>query len=267
MNIIITGATRGLGLNHAKILSRVNSNKIILTDISKTASTAFGQSDKLLLQELVLKKNVSVVYGNLNKQKDIVSILKKIKIIFKDKIDTVICNAGGDIPGNSSNAFGNKAKINDYMISTKQFDNIFKRNFSTSFNILKSIIPIMKKNNYGKIITISSINAITDLSNEFSYSIAKNSIIHYTNILARDLMKFNINVNCVCPGPTMSTRFMYTLSQRKLDEQKIINKKRGLKRVAKPDDISKIVKFLLSKDAEVFTGQLFIADYGFSIGR
>ena len=53
----------------------------------------------------------------------------------------------------------------------------------------------------------------------------------------------------------------------KQDEQKIIHKKRGLKRVAKPDDISKIVKFLLSKDAEVFTGQLFIADYGFSIGR
>ena len=103
----------------------------------------------------------------------------------------------------------------------------------------------MKKNNYGKIITISSVNAITDLSNEFSYSIAKNSIIHYTKILARDLLKFNINVNCICPGPTMTSRFMHTLNQRKKEEQKIIHKINGLQRVAKPDDISKIVKFFL----------------------
>lgn len=267
MNIVITGASRGLGLNHAKVLSRKNSNRIIITDISKTASAAFSKNDKKLLQELISKKNVYIIYGNLNKQIDIMNILKKIKIIFKNKIDTVICNAGGDIPGNKSNAFGNKAKINDYMISTQQFENIFRRNFNTSFNFLKTIVPIMKKNNYGKIITVSSINAITDLSNEFAYSIAKNSIIHYTKILARDLMRFNITVNCVCPGPTMTSRFMHTLNQRKQDEQNIINKKKGLCRVAKPDDISKIIKFLISKDAEVFTGQLFIADYGFSIGR
>ena len=79
MNIVITGASRGLGLNHAKVLSRKNSNRIIITDISKTASAAFSKNDKKLLQELISKKNVYIIYGNLNRQIDIMNILKKLK--------------------------------------------------------------------------------------------------------------------------------------------------------------------------------------------
>lgn len=267
MNILITGASRGLGLNHTKILSKSNENKIIITDISEQASDAFSSKDRLNLKHILSKKNVSIIYGDLNKKGDVNNLFDKIKTIFKNKIDCIICNAGGDIPGNNNNAYGNKPKQNDYMISTEEFDQIFKRNFNTSMNILKKIIPIMKKNKYGKIVTISSINALSDLSNEFAYSISKRSIIHYTKILARDLKKYNIQVNCICPGPTLTTRFMHTLKQRKKDEKNIIKKKKGFDRVAKPDDISNIVKFVISKEAEIFTGQIFVADYGFSIGR
>ena len=267
MNILITGASRGLGLNHAKILSLNNDNKIIITDISEGASNVFSLKDKLLLKRIVSKKNVKIIYGDLNKNLDVRLIFNNIKSIFKNKIDSVICNAGGDIPGNNINAFANKPKKNDYMISTKEFEQIFKRNFNPSLNILKKIIPVMKKNRYGKIVTISSINALSDSSNEFAYSISKNSIIHYSKILAKDLKKYNIQVNCICPGPTLTSRFMHTLNQRKKDEKKIIKKKKGLDRVANPDDISNVIKFILSKEAEIFTGQILVADYGFSIGR
>ena len=267
MNIIITGATRGQGLNHAKILSKKKSNKILITDISKDASNAYSVKDKQLLKKLLSNKNINIVYGDLNNIKQLNAIINNIKSLFQNKIDAVICNAGGDIPGNSVNAFANKAKINDYMISSKEFDQIYDRNFNTSFNFLKKIIPLMKRNKSGKIVTISSINALSDSSNEFAYSIAKNSIIHYTKILARDLKKNNIQVNCICPGPTLTTRFMHTLNQRKKAEQNIIKKTTGLDRVANPDDISKIIDFILSKDADILTGQIITADYGFSIGR
>ena len=79
MNIVITGASRGLGLSHAKVLSNINSNKIIITDISKSASSAFSQNDRILLKKLILKKNVDIVYGDLNKHTDVVNILKKLK--------------------------------------------------------------------------------------------------------------------------------------------------------------------------------------------
>ena len=267
MNILITGASRGLGLNHARILSESKKNKIIITDISEGASSAFSNKDKETFNKLLKKKNIHIVYSNLIFTKDIDLVTIKIKKIFKNKIDAIICNAGGDIPGESIKAFGNKSKINDYMISTIEFEQIYKRNFNTTFNILKKIIPLMKKNKYGKIITISSVNALLDQSNEFAYSTAKNAIIHFTKILARDLLKYNIQVNCICPGPTVTSRFLHTLKQRKKNEINIINKNKGLGRIAQPNDISNLIEFLLSKNAEILTGQIITADYGYSIGK
>ena len=267
MNIIITGASRGMGLNHAKFLSNNKSYKIIITDISKEASSVFNIKEKNNLNQILKKKNVKICYGDLTKQLDIKKVIKEIKLTFKNKIDAVICNAGGDIPGNAINAYAAKPKINNYMIKTSEFNQIFNRNFITTFNFLKKIVPIMKKNKYGKIITISSINAILDLPNEFSYSVSKKSVIHFSKILARDLIKYNIQVNCLCPGPTLTSRFLFTLKDRKKNEKAIVNKKNGLNRIANQDDISKIINFLLSKDANILTGQTIIADYGYSIGK
>ena len=58
MNILITGASRGLGLNHAKILSKNKKNNIILTDISEGASSAFSNKDKKTLNKLLKNKNI-----------------------------------------------------------------------------------------------------------------------------------------------------------------------------------------------------------------
>ena len=267
MNILITGASRGLGLNHAKILSKNKKNNIILTDISEGASSAFSNKDKKTLNKLLKNKNIHIIYSNLIFTNEIKLITTKIKKIFKNKIDAIICNAGGDIPGESITAFGNKSKTNDYMIPTIEFDQIYKRNFDTAFNILKKIVPLMKKNNHGKIITISSVNALLDQSNEFAYSTAKNSIIHFSKILARDLLKHNIQVNCICPGPTVTSRFLHTLKQRKKNETNILKKNKGLGRIAQPNDISNLIEFLLSKNAEILTGQIIAADYGYSIGK
>ena len=244
MNIIITGASRGMGLNHAKFLSNNKSYKIIITDISKEASSVFNIKEKNNLNQIVKKKNVKICYGDLTKKLDIKKVIKEIKLTFKNKIDAVICNAGGDIPGNAINAYAAKPKINNYMIKTSEFNQIFNRNFITTFNFLKKIVPIMKINKYGKI-----------------------SVIHFSKILARDLIKYNIQVNCLCPGPTLTSRFLFTLKDRKKNEKAIVNKKNGLNRIANQDDISKIINFLLSKDANILTGQTIIADYGYSIGK
>ena len=75
------------------------------------------------------------------------------------------------------------------MISTYEFDQIYKRNFDTAFNILKKLYII--KNKHGKIITISSVNALLDQSNEFAYSTAKNSIL---SILQKYFIEIYLNL-------------------------------------------------------------------------
>ncbi len=267
MNIIITGASRGMGLSHADILSLNNQNKIIIIDISKKASTAFSTKEKNKLNKVLKRNNVKIYYCDLLNQKKIKDTFKEIFMNFKNKIDAIICNAGGDVPGTSINAYADKPKINDYMINQKIFDEIFRRNFETTLNTVKMVVPLMKKNKKGKIITTSSVNANMNLSNEFSYSTAKNSVIHLTKILSRDLLNYNIQVNCICPGPTLTSRFSHTIRQRKQNEKKLLNKSSGLNRIANPKDISNVFKFFLSNEGDVLTGQIITADYGYSIGK
>ena len=69
MNILVTGASRVMGLNHVKILSLNKKNKILITDISNLASKVFSKNEEKLLNKILSQNNVSIVYGDLNKKK------------------------------------------------------------------------------------------------------------------------------------------------------------------------------------------------------
>jgi len=265
MNILITGASRGMGLNHAKIFNKSN-NKLFLTDISKSAFSVFhNENDEKNFIRIFQHNNIKSGYGDLTVFSESKKIINHALKWFDNDIDIVICNAGGDIPGKSITGYADKAKINDYMISSKEFSEIFNRNFLTTFNTIKSILPQMKKNKKGTIITVGSTNALINSKNEFAYSIAKNSIIKMTKILAKDLKDFNISVNCICPGPTKTSRFMFTSKQRKKEELALLHKKTGLNRAAEMDEISLIVNMLTHKKARFITGQIIAIDGGVSL--
>ncbi len=268
MNIFITGALRGMGLNHAKIFNKSNNN-LFLTDISKSASNVFSSKIDNDNLENIFKSsnNIKIEYGDLTNYGNANKITKSALKWFKNDIDVIICNAGGDIPGKSLDGYSDKAKINDYMVNTNQFLQIFERNFLTTFNIIKSFVPQMKINNKGIIITIGSTNALINSKNEFAYSIAKNSIIKMTKIIAKDLKSSNISVNCVCPGPTKTSRFMHTIKQRKASEQSFLKNTSGLNRAAQMDEISNIVYELTKKKLRYMTGQIITIDGGISLDQ
>ena len=137
MNIFITGALRGMGLNHAKIFNKSNNN-LFLTDISKSASNVFSSKIDNDNLENIFKSsnNIKVEYGDLTNYRNANKITKSALKWFKNDIDVIICNAGGDIPGKSLDGYSDKAKINDYMVNTNQFLQIFERNFLTTFNMV-----------------------------------------------------------------------------------------------------------------------------------
>ena len=264
-NIIITGGTRGLGLSHANYLSSKGFN-LALVDISTTACEVYNETTKL--EDLIGKLSTS---GLINKfyQCDL-TIFEQTQEIFNNIINDfgvvqgAVFTAGGDIVGTDKNAAGGKAKKNNFEISEKDHNAIFDRNYKTTLNSLKSIIPHFKKNKNGKIITTSTISANYGVPQETAYSIAKAAVVQLTKSVAVEMRPFGVNVNCIAPGATLTGRFKETIKNRsKEDKEKIYSDDKSiLMKAALPEYISSVVHFLLSNSSKYISGQVIRVDGG-----
>ena len=148
-NIIITGATRGLGLNHVLYLSKEKYNLAII-DISEEASNVYGEmtSVQKLISRLNKNKTKNIFYKcDLTDYKETNKVFRNIFKDFK-KIHGCIFNAGGDVSGKSEKADGSKPKLNDLRISPLDNEIIMNRNYLTCFNSIKAVTPFMKKQKF-----------------------------------------------------------------------------------------------------------------------
>ena len=262
-NILITGGTRGLGLEYARYLAHQGYN-IGITDISETACQVYGEVESVqdILSELndcgVETWYESADLNDPNQTQEMVSsFIKKF-----GEIHAVVTSAGGDISGNDANAAGGKAENNTFFVAYDEYKNIFKRNFDTTINTLRSVVPYMKEKGFGKVVTVSSINAVFGVEKETSYSMAKSAILQLTRSLAAEVRKDGINVNCIVPGPVKTGRFMATLKGRHAHDLEMLKDKSRLERVALPQDISPLVDFLISPGSDFISGSVIKIDGG-----
>ena len=159
-NIIITGGSRGLGLSHALYLSKKGYN-LAIVDLSKEACKVYGEIKNI--DELLYRLSIN---GTENRfyECDLTNLIKTQSVfeeITKDfiSIQGAIFSAGGDIVGNDKSASGRKSKQNNFQINEKDHDAVFNRNYKTTLNSIKCIAKHFQKNEYGKIVTTSSISA------------------------------------------------------------------------------------------------------------
>ena len=259
--IIVTGATRGLGYHFCKYISKLNWN-IALIDIGKDAFKVYNENKKFVdLKESLQNKNkLNFFYGDLSIEKNVKNIFNKIKK--SNLVPVGLVNfAGGDIKGNDKSARGGKATKNNLFINTKDFKNIYDRNYYSTLFTCREFIKISKKFKRGKIVNVSSISGTYGSDSEFAYSSAKSNIIYLTRAFASYARNYNINVNCIAPCGTTSARFLHTIKKRgKKDLSRL--KKKGLNGFASPDDISKVVYFLLSDLSNFVSGQVIRIDGG-----
>ena len=262
-NILITGGTRGLGLEYARHLSNKAYN-IGLTDISENACKVYKEVNSIeeILSELEANGSKTwCEFADLTNSKEAEQVVKNF-VDYYGKIDGVITSAGGDISGNDSDASGGKAENNSFFISFSEHENIFQRNYYTCLNTLRAVVPYMQEQKSGKIVTVSSVNAAFGVEKETTYSVAKSSILQLTRSLAKELRKDGINVNCIMPGPTKTGRFLSTLKGRNPHDLKGIESTAKLDRVALPKDISPVVEFLLSESSDFISGEVIRVDGG-----
>ena len=262
-NLIITGATRGLGLNHALYLSKEGYN-LASIDISEGASNVYGEmsSVKRLISKLNKNNTRNIFYQcDLTDFKGTKKVFSQIFADYKN-IHGCVFNAGGDVSGKSNRADGSKPKLNDLRISAEDNKVIMERNYLTCFNSIKAIAPYMKKQRFGSIVTTSSMTANQGVEIEISYSVAKTAVAQLTRSTALTLRKYGVNVNSIAPGGTLTGRFLSTVKDRsKKDREKIFSKSSSkLLKPADMNDISSVVSFLLSEKSSYVSGQVIRID-------
>ena len=227
-NIIVTGASGGIGNSIVKKLYEVGANVLASgTRIEK-------------LEEL--KKN----YTNIK--------ILNFDIALTDKIEEFIDKAT-DILGGSLDCMVNNAGITKdnlaIRMSIDEWKKVIDINLTSTFLMSKFAIKKMLKNKSGKIVNITSVVGHTGNVGQANYTASKAGIVALSKSLAIEYAKKNININCISPG------FIKTAMTEKIDEKfkEVIISKIPSARLGDPEDIANAVLFLTSKNSSYINGE------------
>ncbi len=171
-----------------------------------------------------------------------------VETVFKEfgKLDILVCNAGINWDGVI------------WKMSEEQWDQVINVNLKGYFNYNKAAALIFKDQKSGKIVNISSINGLRGKFAQTNYSASKGGEIAMSKALAKELGKFNVNVNVVAPGMVMTEMARNIPAEflnQAIDET-------VLGRIASADDVAHLVTFLCSDRARHITGEVFKIDGG-----
>jgi len=239
--VLITGGTRGIGKAIADCLYDHGAT-LLLT------GTKQEQVDELNEQNRVNNiDRVTYYQVDFSSSKSIDGFLLTIDQL--DKIDVCINNAGINI-------------INDFCdVPFEEFEKIQQINVIAPYKILKVVGAKMIQNGYGRIVNIASIWSVITRPGRSSYTLSKNAIAGLTKSLAIEWAQYNVLVNAVSPGFTMTelTKTTNTPEQLQLLESQI-----PAKRMAQPIEIANVVAFLCSDMNSYLTGQNITVDGGYT---
>lgn len=141
----------------------------------------------------------------------------------------------------------------------EEWDRVMAVNLKGVFLCCRGVIPVMKRQKSGKIINIASGTFFSGSGNMPHYTASKGGVVALTRVLARQLGPWNINVNCMTPGSTMSEEVV-TEEVRKRRQAGIDH--RAFSRIETPEDITGTAVFLASSDSDFITGQLLVVEGG-----
>ena len=249
--IIITGGTSGIGLDIAKYFYKKNYNiaiaGIIKNSLLNSLKKKFSNKKSLILNlDLIKRKNI---------KKFVFLSRKKFK-----RIDVLINCAGRQHVAPLCNF---SDKIWEYIISI---------NLNTPFFMIKETLPIMRKNNWGRIINISSVHGSIASENKSGYVSSKHGLVGLTKVVALETAKENITCNAIGPGFVMTElvkKQIKKLAKKdkiifKKAEANLIKEKHPSKNFIKKNDVSSLVYYLTSDEASQITGSNLIIDGGWT---
>ena len=230
-NVFISGASRGIGESMAKHFAKSNFNVV------GTSRNNFKFDDDL---ENLLPLKLDVTSRN-----DVKNCFDELKS--KNLLPDILINNAGIT---ADQLF--------LRMSDDDWDDVINTNLTGTFNLTKIFLKNMIKNKFGRIINISSISGLMGNPGQVNYSSSKAALNGFTKSLAKEVGSRNITVNCVAPGFIDTDMTSYIGN----NERNEILKQIPLNKFGLPEDISKLVMFLMSDEASYITGQTISIDGG-----
>ena len=231
--VLVTGASRGIGLEAAKHFSKEG---------YKVIGTSRGDFN---LGELIGDDSAISVELDLMSKESIKNLFVDLKS--KDLLPAVLVNNAGI----TKDQLFLRMKDEDW-------DDVIETNLNGLFRVTKAFIKPMVKNKFGRVINISSVAGLMGNSGQVNYSSSKSAMVGFSRSLAKELGSRNITSNVVAPGfiETDMTTFLS-------DDEKIeVSKNIPMKRFGTVEDVAKCILFLASDKANYITGQIISVDGG-----
>ena len=231
--VLVTGASRGIGLEAAKHFSKEGYRVIGSSRGDFNLGELIGDESAISVQlDLMSKESIKNLFADLKSKNLLPSVLVNNAGITKDQLFL--------------------------RMKDEDWDDVIETNLNGLFRVTKAFIKPMVKNKFGRIINISSVAGLMGNSGQVNYSSSKSAMVGFSRSLAKELGSRNITSNVVAPGfiETDMTTFLND------DEKVEVSKNIPMKRFGTVQDVAKCIVFLASDEANYITGQTISVDGG-----
>ncbi len=232
---VVTGGGSGFGREIALGFAREGA-RVALLDHNET-----GAQQTLRLIESI--RGLALVYPADVTRKDQVDVAVRDVLERWGTVHILVNNAGWD-------------RVAPFVQTTEDlWDRLIAVNLKGPIICARAVLDAMLAQRYGRIVNIASDAGRVGSSGEVVYSAAKGGVIAFTKALAREVARFGITVNCVCPGPSDTPLFRREVAEPHPELAERLLRAIPMGRLGTPQDVAPAVLFLASDEAAYITGQ------------
>lgn len=235
---LISGGASGIGLATCAAFAQAGAT-VYIGDINeaagKAAAKSIGGKAKFLRIDITSQESVSAARDHI--------------LAESGAIDAVVNVAGW-------------SKVMPFLDTDPQlWQQLIDLNYTGALRLAHTFLPVMRERGYGKIVNVASDAGRVGSGGEAVYSGAKGGVIAFTKAIAREMARYGININCVCPGPT-DTPLLASIPDK---QRETLAKAIPFRRFAKPSEVADAILFFASSRADYLTGQVLSVSGGLTM--